>query len=481
VRLEARGVGEYHTCSVFWGVAQGDSMAPLLGVDRGLGLGFAQGPGFVTVVRGSWLVHKGAKVAKSSDNDVEVGETAPFWRLATTLSSAVTLGEVAAAVAERGASPSGAVFANTAILDARTNRVRVVHGDSLAPDIAQRWSEFGLETPTPLCEAIRSGQPVLLGSLKEVGARYPLLLGDTVGAGLKATASLPLRGGDGPVLGAIGFAWLDPQAFSARQMSRLTLIARLTAQALERVAAQPEMRGGPADRVAARVLQEAFLPATLPNTDHLEVSAAYLPASDAPIGGDWYDAFPVDGGTCLVIGDVAGHGVHAVAVMAELRYAVRAFADEDPTPSRVVTRVNRMLCRLHATATATLIVAVWHPQERTLIRTNAGHPPVLRCRTGEFAFLIPGAGRGVMIGVDPDWKYGQESKVMRPGTTLLFYTDGLIEARGQSLDHTMERLRLFAQGRSDLSPPALCDDVLLWRLSEGPFHDDVCVVAARMA
>jgi serine phosphatase RsbU (regulator of sigma subunit) len=421
-------------------------------------------------------------VTNLSDGRVQVGfGTAPFWRLATTLSAAATPGEVAAAVAENAASASGAVFSNMAIFDDRGKRVRVVHGDSLALGIAQRWSEFGIDAPTPLCEAILTGYPVLLGSLEAIGTSYPLLLSDTVGAGLQATASLPLRSRDGPAIGAVGFAWPEPQAFTARQISRLTLIAELTAQALERVTGTSDTRRPAADRAEARVLQEAFLPATLPRTDHLEVAAAYLPASDAPMGGDWYDAFPVDGGTCLVIGDVAGHGVHAVAVMAELRNAVRAFADEDPTPRRIVTRVNRMLCRLHSEATATLIVAVWNPAERTLTRTNAGHPPILRCRTCEFAFLTPAAGVGVMVGAHPSWEYGEEAKILRPGTTLLLYTDGLIEARHESLEFSMERLRLFVEGRSDLSPQALCDDVLLWRLTQGPCADDVCVVAARMA
>jgi serine phosphatase RsbU (regulator of sigma subunit) len=149
-----------------------------------------------------------------------------------------------------------------------------------------------------------------------------------------------------------------------------------------------------------------------------ELAAQALGRSDAAMGGDWYDAFPVDGGTCLVIGDVVGRGLRSAGrVMAQLRNAVRAFASEDPSPARVLTRVNRMLCRLEPDETATAIVAVWDPVNRTLLRSNAGHPPPLRCRKDETGFLDPAEG-DVMLGVDPDWQYAEEVKMLRPGTTL---------------------------------------------------------------
>jgi hypothetical protein len=402
------------------------------------------------------------------------------WRLATALSGAGNPEEVSTAIADWAAAASGAVFANLASFDPKTKLVRVIHGHTLPTAIAERWLEFDIDEPTPLCRAIQTGIPVMLPSLEAIGAEFPLLLEDTVAAGLAATASLPLGSRAGMMMGAIGLGWREPQEFGLRQMSRLTLISQLGAEALERTRFSPPVRRIAADRAEARVLQEAFLPSGLPATDHLEVAAAYLPASDTPMGGDWYDAFPVDGGTCLVIGDVAGHGVPSVSVMAQLRNAVRAFADEDPTPARIVTRVNRMLCRLDPDSTATLIVAVWHPEEETLVHTNAGHPPILRCRPEGCGFVPVGPGNGVMIGADPGRVYCEESNLMRPDTTLLLYTDGLMEARGENLDDSMERLRAQAQGRSDLSPQALCDDVLLWRLMRGPRGDDVCVLAARI-
>lgn len=404
-----------------------------------------------------------------------------IWRLATALSGAASPDEVAVALAEEGAAAAGASFSNMAMLEAETNRASVVHGSVLNHRIASRWAEFHINDQTPLCEAMLSGRAVLLRSAEAVRERYPNLLAETLTASLSATASLPLQSPSGVCLGAIGFGWRRPQAFTPRQVRRLDLIAHMAAQALDRALLYERERGQASawERAEAHLLQEAFLPRVLPQAGSLGLAAAYLPARDAAMGGDWYDAFPVDGGLFLVIGDVAGHGLRSAAVMAQLRNAVRAFADEDPTPERVLTRLNRMLCRLEPDETATAIVAVWNAAAGTIVRSNAGHPPVLRCRVDKTDFLPPAAGR-LMLGVDPDWVYVAESKVLRPGTTLLFYTDGLVETRDRGLEEGMEDLRTFAEGLPDLLPQALCDRVLEWRLGAARREDDMCLLAARL-
>jgi serine phosphatase RsbU (regulator of sigma subunit) len=405
-----------------------------------------------------------------------------IWRLATALSAAVTPSDVAEALAEEGGSAAGASFSNMAMLEAETNIIRVVHGSVLSPRIAARWAEFDLSAHTPLCEAMRTGQAVLLGSPEAIGERYPNLLAETLAASLQATASLPLRTVDGVLLGAVGFAWQRPQAFTPGQLRRLDLIAHMAAQAFDRAVLSERERGqlSARERAEAHLLQEAFLPAVLPTRGGLELAAAYLPARHAAMGGDWYDAFPVDGGLCLVIGDVAGHGLRSAAVMAQLRNALRAYADEDPAPDRVLTRVNRMLCRQEPDETASAIVALWNPETGTIVRTNAGHPQVLRCRAGESGFLFPPSSE-LLLGVDPDFPYTTQAKVLRVGTTLLFYTDGLVETRGRTVDAGMDDLRTFIEGLDDLSPQVLCDQVLNWRLGAARREDDMCLLAARLS
>ena len=159
-----------------------------------------------------------------------------LWRWMSVVSGAVTPADVSFAVAEVGADAADASFANLALLDADASLpwVRVAHGSFLDFTIAARWIEFPLSAQTPLCEAMRTGLPVLLGSPEIIGERYPNLLADTLAASLSATASLPLYAASGSILGAAGFGWGHPQEFGAEQMRRLDLIARLAAQALDR-------------------------------------------------------------------------------------------------------------------------------------------------------------------------------------------------------------------------------------------------------
>ena len=159
-----------------------------------------------------------------------------LWRWMRVVSGAVTSADVSFAVAEVGAHAADASFANLALLDTEACLpwVRVVHGSFLDSSIAARWIEFPLSAQTPLCEAMQTGLPVLLGSPEIIGERYPNLLADTLAASLSATASLPLYGASGSILGAAGFAWAHPQEFGAEQMRRLDLIAGLAAQALDR-------------------------------------------------------------------------------------------------------------------------------------------------------------------------------------------------------------------------------------------------------
>lgn len=230
----------------------------------------------------------------------------------------------------------------------------------------------------------------------------------------------------------------------------------------------------------ASLLQAAFLPATLPPTPGLDVAAAYLPASGEPMGGDWYDVFPVGGMTCLVLGDVAGHGLAAASLMGQLRNAARAYAMEDPSPGHVLDRLNRFLCWADPDVTATAIVATWDPTRHTITRANAGHPPPLRCRAGEFAYLVPPAEHR-LLGLEPHRNYVEEEKTLRDGTTLLFYSDGLIEERHRAFDNGMMALLEYVKSLGDLAPLPLCDALVSWRYERWARDDDMCILAVRTA
>jgi serine phosphatase RsbU (regulator of sigma subunit) len=363
------------------------------------------------------------------------------WELATALSGAVTSHDVTAAIAAGGATAAGASFCSLLLFDD-------VIGEAAAADTAR-------------CR----------DHLRANGT-------DTASS---ATVSLPLRSARGSVVGTVTFGW--PAAYQVRdeQLARLSFIADLCGQALDRALAYERERTQltAIEEVQADLLQQAFLPASLPDTPGLEVAAAYLPASGAPLGGDWFDVLGLRDGVCLVIGDVAGHGLQATAVMAELRNAIRALACDTPSPSRIVSRANRMLCELEPDATATAIVAVCEPSSQLLVRTNAGHPPPLRCSAGDVEFLEP-PDEHVLLGVLGDQMFTEEKNTLQPGSTLLFYTDGLIEDRHRSLDDGMADLLRFVEGLGDLAPNSLCQAVVRWRSERIERDDDMCVMAVRV-
>ncbi|MGH8989001.1 MAG: PP2C family protein-serine/threonine phosphatase [Acidimicrobiales bacterium] len=405
-----------------------------------------------------------------------------MWQLAATLAGAVTTKDVADVVADHGPSATGADFATLAVLDPRAGRIWLTSTRGLVPEVARRWQDLAFDDSTPLGAALVRRRPVLRpGTSAEADGYFPGTTGDRELAGLEATAALPLLDPSGEPIGGIGLGWHDPQRFDDADTDRLSLFAEAVCRATGRVLRYERGRDhlSAVDQAQVKFLQDAFLPRELPLTPGLEVAATYVPARGAPMGGDWYDVFAVDDYTCLVVGDVAGHGVKEAAVMAQLRNAIRAFAVEGTTPARILSRVNRTLCTLDPEATASAVVALWDPSSGYLVRANAGHPPVLRCRQGEFEFLAQ-PSRHVLLGAIPTASYRNIPKLLRPGTTLLFFTDGLVERRDASLDETMGDLLAFVNTLDDLAPKAVCDAVIDWRDQVTVEEDDVCVMAVRI-
>jgi serine phosphatase RsbU (regulator of sigma subunit) len=403
-----------------------------------------------------------------------------LWRLATAMSAATTAEEIARAVAEQASAVAGASQSNLAIRATESGRARRLHETALPAGVHLRWVEFE-PRDTPLGDAMTRAEPVLIASPDDLAAQYPRLAGSPALRGAAAIAAFPLRTGLSGTFGTVSFAWGEPQAFSPVQTRRLELIATLAAQALERVLLTELQHVEMAEReqAASRLLHSTFLPAQLPRLENLEIAVAFLPAADAPVGGDWYDVFPVDGGMCLIVGDVAGHGLRAAAVMAMLRNAARAYAIDEPSPARVLTRLNRLLCRLEPGETATAVVGVWDDGSRTFTSANAGHPWVLYYRPPRADFLVP-RSPGVLLGADPDWPYREAARQLPPGITAIAYTDALVEHRGRPMEEGMDRLRAYVETARDLSPAGLCDELVRWRLEEGPCDDDICILAVRL-
>ncbi|MDF3147971.1 GAF domain-containing SpoIIE family protein phosphatase, partial [Streptomyces sp. T21Q-yed] len=230
------------------------------------------------------------------------------------------------------------------------------------------------------------------------------------------------------------------------------------------------------ERDAALTLQRSLMNTSLPTVSGLELTGRYLPAGDHEVGGDWFDAIALsDDRTALVIGDVMGHGIHAAAVMGQLRTAVRTLARRDTAPDQVLRSLDAAVADLGDNEMATCLYAVHDPATGHCLIARAGHPPpVIADERGTVAFLDGAAGPPLGVG-------RQDREVQRvllpPRSLLVTYTDGLIETRGTDLDQGMRRL---AQALRHCGRPLeeICDELMAHVMPEAA-DDDVAVLLAR--
>ncbi|GGU47709.1 SpoIIE family protein phosphatase [Streptomyces lavendofoliae] len=229
-------------------------------------------------------------------------------------------------------------------------------------------------------------------------------------------------------------------------------------------------------REAALTLRRSLADNALPKVTGLELAGRYLPTSDHQVGGDWFDAFALPGGRAgLVIGDVMGHGVHAAAVMGQLRTAVRTLARLDVPPDRMLASLDATVADLGENEMATCVYAIHDPAAGACLIARAGHPPpAVADARGTIAFLDGPPGTPLGTGVRD---FRTEHVPLSPGSLLVLYTDGLIESRERDLDQGMEQL---ARSLRHLDHPLdeICDRVL-GRLLPSAAPDDVAVLLAR--
>ncbi|MCX5175838.1 SpoIIE family protein phosphatase [Streptomyces virginiae] len=229
-------------------------------------------------------------------------------------------------------------------------------------------------------------------------------------------------------------------------------------------------------RQAALTLQRSLTNNALPEVTGLELTGRYLPASDHDVGGDWYDVIPLPGGrTGLVIGDVMGHGIHAAAVMGQLRTAVRTLARHDVPPAELLRSLDAVVADLGEDEMATCVYGVHDAATGACVIARAGHPPpAVVTPDGDITFLDGPPGTPLGTGGQD---FRTEEVRLPPGSLLVLYTDGLIEARDRDLDQGMAQLA-GALHQVDQPLEDLCDGILR-RLLPCAQQDDVAVLLAR--
>ena len=232
------------------------------------------------------------------------------------------------------------------------------------------------------------------------------------------------------------------------------------------------------DRASTLALQRSLLPNRPSAVPGFDVAARYIPGAAVGVGGDWYDLFRLpDGHIGVVIGDVAGSGLRAAVVMGRIRSALRAYALETRDPADVLTRLDRKIQLFEPGAMATAIYTVIDPSHTTLAMSVAGHLPALLVDT-DGAVTPLAVPVDLPLGAYPDAPRRTATLALGHGTTLFFYTDGLVERRDRAVTDGIRHLQALL---TSTDPWTLCSAATNGMLGDNPATDDVALIALRRA
>jgi PAS domain S-box-containing protein len=373
----------------------------------------------------------------------------------------------------------------TIVVPAEEQLVRVAasHHDPTLDALAKRLVgnyPHHFSGPSPGVVVYRSGQSLRLSRLvTEISEK----LDDSFASAAYGRALEHL--GDGPglitpvisrgeVVAVITTVRVEGVDFSDVEVTSMLGVAARVAHALE----EADLIGS--QRETVKALQAAALPATLPTAPGVQLAAGYRPASrGSQIGGDWYDAVELSNERlALVVGDAAGHGTQAAALMAQLRNALRANLFASFGPAESLLRLGHLIARENSDAFATVICAELNPVSGEMTWASAGHPAPI---------LVSGDGTATHLRGRPSppigWAAAQSSEpaiehhlCLQPGDRLLIFTDGLIERPAIDLEIGLTHLMILAeQTRLHADAADACEAILRDILATS-HRDDVCLL-----
>jgi serine phosphatase RsbU (regulator of sigma subunit)/PAS domain-containing protein len=364
------------------------------------------------------------------------------------LASAVSVADVADVAGEQAALALDASTAVLLTLDAERERLRIVTDNGLSGGARTRWGSVPMSEPMPATDAARRAEGVFIPDEATLLERYPALEGKPYPrAG--AYAALPLVA-YGRTLGVLSFGFTRSLAFDADERGLLTALAAQTAIAMARAELYER------EHTVSQTLQASLLPRALPAVPGIDLAARLESgAKGVEVGGDFYDAFALpDGAWGVAIGDVCGKGVDAAALTALARHTVRAAAHAYDSPAAVLNALNRaVLDESRPGQFLTAIFARLEPQPdgqggfRLALACGGHPPPVVIDADG-----APGSLNcsGTLLGVVDDPNTVDTEIDLKPGDTLLLYTDGLTEASApQRTLTTPEVAELLAEVRGE--------------------------------
>lgn len=306
--------------------------------------------------------------------------------------------------------------------------------------------------------------PMLLDRVDETTVTNPILWEK----GIKAMLGVPLLSGE-RAIGVLHVGRMAERPFDEHDIALLQIVA-------DRISNAMQSRELMIERAATALLERSLLPSRLPDCRGLEFAARYAAAESHMVGGDWYDLFTVPSGRLwIIVGDVAGHGLHAAVVMGRIRSALRAYTMVESSPETVLRLVDRKVNHFEIDTMATVACAVSDPPFDTMTFALAGHPPPVVAAPGQAPALVDVAP-SPPIGTRFERECRSVTVETPPGSVIAFYTDGLVERRGESLDVGLGRLL-------DATVPGPADRVagtIMRRvIGDSSPRDDIALVVAH--
>lgn len=362
------------------------------------------------------------------------------------------------------------------------------HVDPAKMPIVRRYAAAQASSPTtaPVLRAVTTGAFVTVTAAELTEPALGAAATETARDALKkldpgTVTVVPIRGPD-RVLGALTLGHARHRTVDPADITTATEVADRAGLALDNARLYEQQRQ------LAQELQRSMLTAP-PEPDHSQIVVRYLPAAEAArVGGDWYDAFlQPDGATTLVIGDVVGHDTAAAASMGQLRSMLRGIAvTGDAGPAQLLSQLDAAITQLQLHTYATAAIARFEQNRgdlecgTTRMRwANAGHPPPLIIRPDGTVTELASRRSELMLGVDHTTHRSESVVTLDRNTTVLLYTDGLIERRDSDLDDGVARLLATVPQLANRPLDDLCDGLLQQLVQTKP-QDDVALVAIRL-
>lgn len=408
-----------------------------------------------------------SSLGRAQGTDRDRAHSTSLASLAQHLSASTTFDEVGAGIVAHAPAALDADFALLGVVEDDGFHLLAPRGAAL--DVLEPYVDTDLDSDFPPLIALRRRDLVTFRNPDDVPD--PSVSADLASMGLRSGACAPLIDHDGTATGVFMAMWSDPPGFDDELRARIATVADLCAQSAER------SRLADAEHRVRRDLQRSMV-ADAPRVEGLDVATRYRPAArEVGMGGDWYDSILLeDGRLCVVVGDVSGHGVGAIAAMTQVRTVVHTLVAGGLPLSDILLRTSAMMQR-DQLGYATVLIALIDTEAGTVAHVTAGHPPALLRRPGGSVDTLTG-GRHSVLGIALAPKFPGQVP-FPPGATLVIYTDGLIERRGTAIDDSVAALAEQVRTAGGDTAGGLADHLLDHSLTVDSPQDDVALVVAR--